>query len=345
MATKKNTKKAAPKKSAASKKSVAKKPVAKKPVAKKVAPKKKPVAKKPVKKVAPKKALKKAPAKKVVAKKSIKKVVAKKPVKKAAPAKKPVAKKVVKKAAPVKKVVAKAPVKTAVKPVKAEVKKVAPKTVAKVVEPAKPAMRMATKKEEKPVEAKTSKAPEPKKPELKMATSKPAKKEPTQQGKKTPFSAPVDVKLFANMSKSFKIPVAKPNVIKQTTQAVVDSRSRYSDSELQEFKEIILNKLGEARKDLEMLKGSLSHTDDHGTDDTSPSFKMMEDGSETLSREETAQLAGRQEKFIMALENALTRINNKTYGICRVTGKLISKDRLRLVPHTTLSIEAKNMQD
>jgi RNA polymerase-binding transcription factor DksA len=340
MATKKNTKKAAPKKAAASKKPAAKKP------AKKVAPKKKPVAKKPVKKVAPKKAVKKAPAKKVVAKKPIKKVVAKKPVKKAAPAKKkPVAKKVVKKAAPVKKVVAKAPVKAAVKPVKAEVKKVAPKAVAKVVEPAKPAMRMATKKEEKPVEAKTSKAPEPKKPELKMATSKPAKKESTHQGKKTPFSAPVDIKLFANMSKSFKIPVAKPNVIKQSTQATVDSRSRYSDTELQEFKEIILSKLGEARKDLEMLKGSLSHTDDHGTDDTSPSFKMMEDGSETLSREETAQLAGRQEKFIMALENALTRINNKTYGICRVTGKLISKDRLRLVPHTTLSIEAKNMQD
>ena len=340
MATKKNTKKAAPKKVAAKKKPAAKKPV------KKVAPKKKPAAKKPVKKAAPKKAVKKVPAKKVVAKKPIKKVVAKKPVKKAAPAKKkPVAKKVVKKAATVKKVVAKAPVKVAVKPVKVEVKKVAPKAVAKVVEPAKPAMRMATKKEEKPVEAKTSKAPEPKKPELKMATSKPAKKESTHQGKKTPFSAPVDIKLFANMSKSFKIPVAKPNVIKQTTQAVVDPRSRYSDTELQEFKEIILRKLGEARKDLEMLKGSLSHTDDHGTDDTSPSFKMMEDGSETLSREETAQLAGRQEKFIMALENALTRINNKTYGVCRVTGKLISKDRLRLVPHTTLSIEAKNMQD
>jgi RNA polymerase-binding transcription factor DksA len=330
MATKKNTKKAAPKKAASSKKSVVKK----------VAPKK------AVKKVPAKKVVAKKPLKKVVAKKPIKKVVAKKPVKKSAPAKKkPVAKKVVKKAIPVKKVVAKAPVKVAAKPVKAEVKKVAPKVTAKVVEPAKPAMKMATKKEEKPVEAKTPKAPEPKKPELKMATSKPAKKESTQPTKKTPFSAPVDVKLFANMSKSFKIKEAKPNVIKQTIQAVVDSRSRYSDNELQEFKEIILGKLGEARKDLEMLKGSLSHTDDHGTDDTSPSFKMMEDGSETLSREETAQLAGRQEKFIMALENALTRIKNKTYGICRVTGKLISKDRLKLVPHTTLSIEAKNMQD
>lgn len=340
MATKKNTKKAAPKKAAAKKKPVAKKP------AKKVAPKKKPAEKKPVKKAAPKKAVKKAPTKKVAVKKPIKKVVAKKPVKKAAPAKKkPVAKKVVKKAAPVKKAVVKVPVKKAVKPAKAEVKKVAPKAVAKAIEPVKPAMRMATKKEEKPVEVKTSKALEPKKPELKMATSRPAKKESSHHTKKTPFSAPVDIKSFANMSKSFKIPVAKPNVIKQATEAVIDSRSRYSDGELQEFKEIILGKLGEARKDLEMLRGSLSHTDDHGTDDTSPSFKMMEDGSETLSREETAQLAGRQEKFIMALENALIRINNKTYGICRVTGKLISKDRLRLVPHTTLSIEAKNMQD
>ncbi|HCA82160.1 MAG TPA: molecular chaperone DnaK [Flavobacteriales bacterium] len=127
--------------------------------------------------------------------------------------------------------------------------------------------------------------------------------------------------------------------------AEVDTRTRFSDAELQEFREIILKKLDEARRDLELLRGSLSHTDDHGTDDTSPTFKMMEDGSETLSREETAQLAGRQEKFISALESALVRIENKTYGICRVTGKLISKDRLRLVPHTTLSIEAKNLQN
>ncbi len=121
-------------------------------------------------------------------------------------------------------------------------------------------------------------------------------------------------------------------------------KSRYSDSELEEFKTLINGKLEEAHKDLDLLKGSLSHKDDHGTDDTSPTFKMMEDGSETLSREETAQLAARQEKFIQNLRNALIRIENKTYGICRVTGKLIKKARLELVPHATLSIEAKKAQ-
>ena len=121
-------------------------------------------------------------------------------------------------------------------------------------------------------------------------------------------------------------------------------KEKYSDSELQEFKELIENKLGEARVDFEGLRGSLSHKDDHGTEDTSPSFKMMEDGSETLSREEMSNLANRQEKFIVHLENALTRITNKTYGVCRVTGKLIRKERLKAVPHATLSIEAKNAQ-
>ena len=121
-------------------------------------------------------------------------------------------------------------------------------------------------------------------------------------------------------------------------------KSRYSDNELLEFQEIINNKLMEARKDLELLKGSLSHSDDNGTDDTGAAFKMMEDGSETLSREETAQLAARQEKFILNLGNALIRIQNKTYGLCRVTGKLIKKERLKLVPHATLSMEAKLRQ-
>ena len=121
-------------------------------------------------------------------------------------------------------------------------------------------------------------------------------------------------------------------------------KTRYSDSDLQEFKEIINKKLEEAHKDLELLKGSLSHKDDHGTDDTGRSFNMMEDGSETLSREEMASLASRQEKFIRNLENALRRIENKNYGICRVSGKLIRKERLKLVPHATLSIDAKNAQ-
>ncbi|CAG5086192.1 TraR/DksA family transcriptional regulator [Parvicella tangerina] len=121
-------------------------------------------------------------------------------------------------------------------------------------------------------------------------------------------------------------------------------KNKYSESELQEFKEIILKKIAEAKEDFEMLKGSLTHKDDHGTDDTGRSFNMMEDGSETLMREEMANLANRKEKFIKNLELALIRIENGSYGVCRVTGKLIAKERLRLVPHATLSIEAKKMQ-
>lgn len=122
-------------------------------------------------------------------------------------------------------------------------------------------------------------------------------------------------------------------------------RTRYSDEELVEFKELIERKLVDARIDLELLRKSLSYEDDNSTNDTASTFKMMEDGSETLSREETAQLASRQEKFIKHLEDALTRIQNKTYGVCRATGKLIRKERLRLVPHATLSIEAKNAEN
>jgi RNA polymerase-binding transcription factor DksA len=121
-------------------------------------------------------------------------------------------------------------------------------------------------------------------------------------------------------------------------------KTRFSDEELQEFKDLINRKLEEAKEDLMLLQSSLSHSDDHGTDDTGRSFNMMEDGSETLSREEMSQLAVRQEKFIQSLKNALIRIENKTYGICRETGKLIRKERLMLVPHATLSIEAKNAQ-
>jgi RNA polymerase-binding transcription factor DksA len=125
---------------------------------------------------------------------------------------------------------------------------------------------------------------------------------------------------------------------------MTQEKSRYSDAELEEFKELIQRKLAEANVDYDLLKGSLSHNDDHGTDDTGRTFNMMEDGSETLSREEVAQLAARQEKFIQSLQAALVRIENKTYGICRVTGKLIQKERLKLVPHATMSIEAKNAQ-
>ncbi|MCC6837440.1 MAG: TraR/DksA family transcriptional regulator [Bacteroidia bacterium] len=124
-----------------------------------------------------------------------------------------------------------------------------------------------------------------------------------------------------------------------------DTRTRYSDVELKEFKQLILKKLEDAQKDYELLKSTLSHKDDHGTDDTSPTFKLLEDGSDVLSKEETAHLAARQEKFIQNLQNALIRIENKTYGICRATGKLISKERLRSVPHATLAIEAKLEQN
>ena len=122
------------------------------------------------------------------------------------------------------------------------------------------------------------------------------------------------------------------------------AETRYSKADLDEFKALIEKKLELAREDLCQLRSSMSHKDDNSTEDTAPTFKMMEDGSETMSREETAALASRQEKFIVNLENALLRIKNKTYGICRVTGKLIPKERLRLVPHATLSMEAKQRQ-
>ena len=122
-------------------------------------------------------------------------------------------------------------------------------------------------------------------------------------------------------------------------------KNRYGDADLEEFRSIIERKLSEAREDLLILKGSLSHKDDHGTDDTGRSFNMMEDGAETLMREENAQLASRTEKFITNLEHALVRINNKTYGVCRKTGKLISKARLKLVPHATISIKKKKAEN
>lgn len=121
-------------------------------------------------------------------------------------------------------------------------------------------------------------------------------------------------------------------------------KTKYSKEELEEFKGIINEKLDKAKEDLQLLVDQLSHKDDHGTDDTSPTFKLMDEGSEVLSREEINQLASRQQKFIQSLENALIRISNGTYGVCRATGKLIAKERLRIVPHATLSIEAKNAQ-
>ena len=121
-------------------------------------------------------------------------------------------------------------------------------------------------------------------------------------------------------------------------------KSRYSDEELEEFRQIILKKLEKAQKDLELLTESYTTGNDNDTNDTSPTFKVLEEGYQVFSKEENSKFAARQQKFIKSLENALVRIENKTYGICRVTGKLIPKDRLRSVPHATLSIEAKMMQ-
>lgn len=319
-------KKAAPKKAAKPVKKVAAKKPVKKAVAKK--PVKKIVAKKIVKKAAPKKAAK--PVKKVVAKKPVKKVAAKKaaPKKAVKPVKKAVAKKTApKKAAPVKKAVAKPVAK------KAPAKPVA-KAVAKPV--AKPVAKVEPKKEApKPVVAA--------KPQLKKPVPAPKKRERDMDldddGRNSSRDdGPMIVEYKTPSIRKPMGPAPKPHIN-------TDTRTRYSDNELKEFKELILKKLSEAQKDYELLKSTLSHKDDHGTDDTSPTFKLLEDGSDVLSKEETAHLASRQEKFIQNLQNALIRIENKTYGICRATGKLISKERLRSVPHATLAIEAKLEQN
>ena len=124
----------------------------------------------------------------------------------------------------------------------------------------------------------------------------------------------------------------------------IENTIRYSDKDLAEFKALIQEKIRKAQHDLELIKSAYMNDHNNGTDDTSPTFKAFDEGSETMSKESNSALAIRQEKFIRDLKNALIRIENKTYGVCRVTGKLINKKRLELVPHATLSIEAKNMQ-
>ncbi len=123
-----------------------------------------------------------------------------------------------------------------------------------------------------------------------------------------------------------------------------DANVRYSDKDLAEFKELITEKIERAQHDLDLIKSAYMNDHNNGTEDTSPTFKAFDEGSAVMSKESNSQLAIRQEKFIRDLKNALIRIENKTYGICRVTKKLINKERLKLVPHATLSIEAKNMQ-
>tara|TARA_B100000965_G_scaffold405990_1_gene442311 strand:+ start:1771 stop:2154 length:384 start_codon:yes stop_codon:yes gene_type:complete len=123
-----------------------------------------------------------------------------------------------------------------------------------------------------------------------------------------------------------------------------EKKARFSDKELESFRILIEEKINKAQSDLELLRSAYMNDGNNGTDDTSPTFKAFEEGSETMSKEANTQLAIRQEKFIRDLKNAMVRIENKTYGVCRITGKLINKKRLLLVPHATLSIEAKNMQ-
>lgn len=242
------------------------------------------------------------------------------------------------------------------KPVKAAAKKApAPKKTAKPAK-AKAAAKGGKKPAAKPAPKKpVAKKPAPKaKPVAKKKTAKPAKPAPASVKKAAPAKAPakataqpvkksvvVTNKPNVSMKKPETPVTANKNVSKPAASIKEDNRSRYSDEELQEFKILINKKLEEASRDYELLKATLSHKDDHGTDDTSPTFKLLEDGSDVLSKEETAHLAARQEKYIQNLKNALIRIQNKTYGICRVTGKLIPKERLRSVPHATLSIDAK----
>jgi RNA polymerase-binding transcription factor DksA len=246
--------------------------------------------------------------------------MAKKPTKKpSAKAKKPASKK----AAPAKKAGAaksksaakpKAKSKPAAKPAKGKAKPAAKAPVRSGVKPAPKAKVVA---KSRPTES-SGRASKP----VAKSASKPVASKPAVSNVKVALSRPV-----AHIAKKSNLPE--------------DNRSRYSDAELKEFKTLIHKKLEEATRDYELLKNTLSHKDDHGTDDTSPTFKLLEDGSDVLSKEETAHLAARQEKYIQNLKNALIRIENKTYGICRVTGKLIPKERLRSVPHATLSIDAK----
>jgi RNA polymerase-binding transcription factor DksA len=285
------------------------------------AAKKKAATTKPLAKKSP--AKKAAPAKKVVAKKAapkkaapVKKVVAKKaaPTKKAAPAKKVVAKK----AAPVKK--APAPAKKA-----APVKKLASKPAA--VEPVKKAAVKKVSKEKTPAPKKAA-----------VANHKPVENENVVTVTAPP--KPTHPQLT-----NFPVPNQRPIAHKPATVSTSQvDRTRYSEEELVEFETLINQKLEKAREEYKILKETLNRNNDEGTDATSGgNTKVLEDGAETAEKENLSQLAARQQKYITNLENALIRIKNGTYGICSVTGKLIPRERLIAVPHTTQSIEAKMM--
>ena len=256
---------------------------------------------------------------KPVAKKAVKPA----PVKKAAP------KKVAKPAPkPLKKVVAKAPAKKSVKP--AAVKKAAP--VKKIPVPVKAPAKAAIKTVQKPM----IKKEEPKKSNsIKASTNIKAK------DIKVPAAKPVTIpKLTTTAARKYEPDFTK-SVLDKAPIEVSTHTMRYSDTELNEFRELIQRKLEAAKKELTYLQGLITRKDDMGGDEGDNRYMTMEDGSLSMEREQLSQMASRQITFIDHLEKALMRIENKTYGICRVTGKLIDKARLRAVPHATLSIEAK----
>ncbi|MEY4628662.1 MAG: hypothetical protein RLZZ595_988, partial [Bacteroidota bacterium] len=344
---------------------------------KKVAPAPKAAAaKKPLKNApSPKKtAPAKAPAKKVAAKPVVAKKAAK-PAAKPVLAKKPAAKPAVKSAVPAKAAPVKAAAKAAL--VKPAVKAVPVKPAAKVA-PVKPAAKAAPKPVAKPEAKPAPKAESPKKatakpapaakPAVPVKSSKPAKKVPTiapeirfaETSKVAASPAEVRKALRAKEAKKDLKPVPMPKINTKSarkyepefTRSVLDAKAeeavvitgptqRYSDSELLEFKELIQNKLNAAKQELAYLNGLITRKDSMSGEDSDTRYMTMEDGSLSMEREQLSQMASRQIDFIEKLEKALMRIENKTYGICRVTGKLIDKARLRAVPHATLSMEAK----
>jgi len=224
------------------------------------------------------------------------------------------------------------------KSIKKKAPKPANKKAAKKPAAKKPAKKTAAKKEKKKVVAKKA---APKKPAKKVAKKalKPVAKKKEAKPVVVAKPAPAQLNIFPILNQR---PIAhKP--AKSTSMS--DDKTRYSDEELKEFEVLINGKLDKAREEFKILKETLNRNNDEGTDSTSGgNTKVLEDGAETAEKENMSQLAARQQKYITNLENALVRIKNRTYGICSVTGKLISKERLIAVPHTTQSIEAKMMK-
>src|SRR5688572_12735539 len=225
--------------------------------------------------------------------------------------------------------------------------KAKPKAKAKKSTPAKSKKPVAKKAApKKPVAKKAApKKVAPKKVVAKKAAPAPKKVAPVKEAPKPPISSAAKVAAAAQLN-FFQMPNQRPMAHKPSKpSSQSEDKTRYSDDELKEFQQLINKKLEKAKEEYKILKETLNRNNDEGTDATSGgNTKVLEDGAETAEKENLSQLAARQQKYITNLENALVRIKNGTYGICSVTGKLISKERLIAVPHTTQSIEAKLMQ-